>query len=355
MADANVTRRTMLAAAAGSLVGAPAVRAEKKYRWRMVTSWPPHFPLLQTGAESFARRCNVMSDGRLDIKVFAGGELVPALQVFDAVAGGMVQMGHAASYYWAGKVPEAQFFTSAPFGMPAQQTNAWLYHGGGLDLWRSVYAPHNLVPFPAGNTGPQMEGWFKKKINGVADLKGLKMRAPGLGAQVLAAAGVNVVLLPGSELYTALERGVIDAVDWIGPYHDMKLGFHRAAGYYYSPGWREPSGVIELTVNRQAWETLPSDLRQIVTTAAAAENLFSLSAFEAANGGALAELKRKVELVRHSDRTLALFARLTGEILDGLGVGNKKFAEVRDHYRRFADSLGPWTDRGEAAYRAAKR
>ncbi len=356
----DTRRRELLtgaaALAAGAILGAPAVHAAPKIRWKMVTSWPPAFPILQTGAEKFAQRVKELSDGRLDIKVFAGGELAPPLGVFDAVSGGMVEMGHAASYYWAGKVPEAQFFTSCPFGMNTQQTNAWLTHGGGLDLWRKVYAPHNLVPFAVGNSGCQMEGWFKKKLTGLESLKGIKMRVPGLGAQVMAAAGVNVVLLPGSELYTALERGVIDAVDWVGPYHDMKLGFYRAAKRYYYPGWREPTGVIELTVNRAKWESLPKDLRTIVASAAAEANQTSLSEFEAANGGALKELTTKygVELLRHDDATLKALAKLTDQTLDGLAAGNKAMAEVLGAYRGFMQKIAPWSAKGEVAYMRAK-
>ncbi|MBF0169872.1 MAG: TRAP transporter substrate-binding protein DctP [Nitrospinae bacterium] len=348
--------RSGAAAATGALLGAPAVHAAPRLAWKMVTTWAPQFPVFQTGAERFAELVRQMSDGRLSIKVFAGGELVPPLGVFDAVSGGMVEMGHAASYYWAGKVPEAQFFTSCPFGMNTQQTNAWLTHGGGLDLWRKVYAPHNLVPFAIGNSGCQMEGWFKKKLSGLASLKGIKMRVPGLGAQVMAAAGVNVVLLPGSELYTALERGTIDAVDWVGPYHDMKLGFHRAAKYYYYPGWREPSGVIELTINRKAWESLPKDLQAIVATAAAEANVLCLSEFEAKNGDALKELTGKyaVQVIRHDDATLKALARLTDQTLDGLGAKNKAFAEVRDAYRGFMKKIAPWTAVGESAYTHAK-
>ena len=236
----------------------------KTFHWKMVTTWPPNFPVFQEGVMQFANDIETISDGRLQIQVYAGGELVPALQTFDAVSQGTVQMGHGAAYYWAGKVPAAQFMSTVPFGMTAKGMNAWLYSGGGLELWREIYKPFNIIPFPAGNSGVQMGGWFKKKITTVADLKGLKMRIPGLGGKVLAKAGGTPILLAGGEVYTALERGAIDATEWVGPYHDQRLGLYQAAQYYYYPGWHEPGTTLELIVNTQAWKSLPTDLQRIV-------------------------------------------------------------------------------------------
>ena len=283
--------------AAGTAVTAisPA-NASDRFNWKLVTTWPPNFPVFQDGVKRFASDVKRMSRGQLNIHVFAGGELIPALQTFDAVSEGTVEMGHGAAYYWAGKIPVAQFFTAVPFGMNAQGMNAWLYEGGGLDLWREIYAPHQLVPFPMGNTGVQMGGWFRKPINSVADLKGLKMRIPGLGGKVIAKTGVNPVLLAGGEIYTALERGTIDATEWVGPYHDLRLGLYRAAKYYYYPGWHEPGPTLELTINKKAWESLPPQLKLIVETAAAASNLKMLSEFEAKNLEALNTLKTKYKV-----------------------------------------------------------
>jgi TRAP-type mannitol/chloroaromatic compound transport system substrate-binding protein len=216
------------------------INRSKIFRWKMVTTWPANFPVFQEGAEKFAEDVRVMSNGRLDVQVYAGGELVPSLQVFDAVSQGTVEMGHGSPYYWAGKVPQAQFFSSVPFGMTAKGMNAWLYNGGGLELWRETYAPFNLIPFPMGNTGVQMGGWFNKKIESLEDIKGLRMRIPGLGGKVLKRAGGNPVLMAGGEIYTALERGTIDATEWVAPFHDLRLGLDRAAQYYYYPGWHEP-------------------------------------------------------------------------------------------------------------------
>ncbi|VAX19508.1 TRAP transporter solute receptor, unknown substrate 6 [hydrothermal vent metagenome] len=342
----------------GSLISAPAVHARpKKFRFKMVTTWPPKFPVLQTGAEEFAKKVKIMSGGRLSIHVFAGGELVPPLGVFDAVSSGSVEMGHGAAYYWAGKVPEAQFFTSAPFGFTAQQLNAWMYYGGGLDLWREVYAPFNLVPLPACNTGVQMGGWFNKKIDSLADLKGLKMRIPGLGGKVMSKAGVNVVLLPGGELYTALERGVIDALEWVGPYHDLKIGFYRAAKYYYYPGWHEPGSCLELVINKKAWEKLPKDLQQIVKSASAEANLMTLAELDAKNGSALNELvsKYKVNILKYPDDVLKKLHELSTETYEELSAGNPKIAKVYANFKKFAAQIEPWTAMSTAAFIDAKK
>ena len=205
-------------------------------------------------------------------------------------------MGHVSAAYWTGKVPEAQFFSTVPFGMTALGMNSWLYDGGGLELWREVYKPFHVIPFPLGNTGVQMGGWFNKEINSVDDLQGLKMRIPGLGGKVLAKAGGNPVLLAGSEVYSALERNTIDATEWIGPYHDERLGLYRAAEHYYYPGWHEPGTVLELTVNERAWNSLPPDLQAIVANAAQAANLAMLAEMEHKNAEALQILKARDDI-----------------------------------------------------------
>jgi len=251
---------------------ATATDSNRIFKWKMVTTWPANFPIFQEGAQKFSEDVKIMSRGRLEIQVYAGGELVPALQVFDAVSQGTVEMGHGSAYYWAGKMPEAQFFSSVPFGMTAKGMHAWLYHGGGLELWRETYRPFNLIPFPMGNTGVQMGGWFNKKIETLDDVKGLRMRIPGLGGKVLKKAGGNPVLMAGAEIYTALERGTIDATEWVAPFHDLRLGLNRAARYYYYPGWHEPGTAFELIININNWRQLPEDLQRVVTVAAAASN-----------------------------------------------------------------------------------
>ena len=344
--------------AAGAAVSnlAPAVAADR-FNWKLVTTWPPNFPIFQEGVKRFAKDVRSISRGQLTIQVYAGGELVPPMQTFDAVSQGSVQMGHGAAYYWAGKIPAAQFFTAVPFGMNAQGMNAWLYHGGGLALWRELYAPHNLVPFPMGNTGVQMGGWFRKPINSTADLKGLKMRIPGLGGKVIAKTGVNPVLLAGGEIYTALERGTIDATEWVGPYHDLRLGLYRAAKHYYYPGWHEPGPTLELTVNKAAWDSLPKHLQAIIENAAAASNLWMLSEFEAKNLEALQTLKNKykVQVNAFPDDVIASLKKLTQETLDEEAAKDATFKKIYQAYRQFSTNNAGWSEISEAAYAKISR
>ena len=324
------------------------------YQWKMVTTWPPGFPVLQKGAERFADNIRAMSNGRLDIKVYAGGELIPPLQAFDAVSQGSVEMGHGSAYYWAGKVPEAQFFSTVPFGMTARGMNAWLYDGGGLELWREIYKPFHVIPFPLGNTGVQMGGWFNKEINSLEDIQGLKMRIPGLGGKVLAKAGGNPILLAGSEVYTALERNTIDATEWIGPYHDQRLGLYRAAKHYYYPGWHEPGTVLELTINQRAWESLPTDLQAIISNAAQAENLRMLSEMEQKNMSALDELRKRegIEIHRFPNEVLSRLKTLTNETLIEEAERDPKFKRVYDAYQNFRRKNDAWSAISENAYLA---
>ncbi|HAO25516.1 MULTISPECIES: TRAP transporter substrate-binding protein [unclassified Methylophaga] len=328
------------------------IDTSKVYRWKMVTAWPPGFPVLQEGAERFAANLEAMSNGRLKVKVFAGGELIPALQTFDAVSQGTVEMGHGSAYYWAGKVPEAQFFSTVPFGMTPRGMNAWLYHGGGLDLWREVYQPYNVIPFPLGNTGIQMGGWFNKEINSMADLQGLKMRIPGLGGKVFAKAGGNPILLAGSEVYTALERNTIDATEWIAPYHDQRLGLHRAAKNYYYPGWQEPGAVLELSINKRAWNLLPPDLQAIIENAAKAENLLMASEMEQKNVVALAELRQRddINIVPFPAEVLNTLKQITEQTLADEAAQNPKFKRVHEAYKDFREQDEDWATISEKAY-----
>lgn len=271
----------------------PNIITTKKYRWKMVTTWPPNFPILGEACSYFAQLVEEMSGGRMKIQVYGGNELVPPLEAFDTVRTGGAEMGSGAAYYWAGKAPAAQFFASVPFGMNAQQLNAWMLCGGGLKLWEELYRDFNLVPMAGGNTGVQMGGWFNREINSLDDLKGLKMRIPGLGGKVLDKAGGSPVLLAGGELYTGLERGIIDATEWLGPYHDTMMGFPDIAKYYYTPGWHETGTMLEYFVNKKQYDQLPNDLKAILQSAALRLNGWVLSEMEAKNAEALAELQEQ--------------------------------------------------------------
>lgn len=333
-------------------VTTPNIITSKKYKWKMVTTWPPNFPVLGTGATMYADWVREMTGGRIDIKVYGGGTLVPALEVFDAVSSGAAEMGSGASYYWGGKEASLQFFTTVPFGMNAQQMNSWLYSGGGLEMYEKQYARFNLVPFPGGNTGVQMGGWFNKEINSIEDFKGLKMRMPGIGGKVLEKAGGTAVLSAGSELYTNLERGVIDATEWIGPYHDYLMGFHEIAKYYYSPGWHEPGSNLEVMVNKRLFDSLESDLKAILQTAAFRLNMWTLSEFEAKNNEYLQKIitESNVQVRRLNPEILTQMRQYTKETIQELVDTDAKTKTLYESYSKFQKNINEWSQYSESAY-----
>lgn len=342
----------LLAACGGGPGEATGSTDERRFRWKMVTSWPPNLPVNTETVAKFADDVAVMSRGRLTIQVFAGGELVPPLQVFDAVSQGAVELAHTGSYYWAGKVPAAQFMAAVPFGMTQKGIWAWLYGGDGLALWRELYAPFGVVPLPMGNSGTQMGGWFNRRIDSIADLEGLKMRIPGLGGKVLAKAGGNPVLLSAAEIYTALERGTIDATEWVGPLHDVRFGLDRAAKYYYYPGWHEPGTQLELIVNAEAWAELPEDLRRIVENAAAGASLYMLGLSEVENAKALETLSQngRTEILEFPPDVLRRLAELTRESLREEAAKDAPFARVLAAYEAFHARYAAWEAVTEKAY-----
>ena len=274
--------------------GSQVVTAEQ-IKWKLVTTWPKGLPGLGSAPENFARRVEEMSNGRLSIRVYGAGEVVPPFEVFDAVSQGVAEMGHGASYYWKGKIPSSVFYTAVPFGMTAQEMNGWLHYGGGLELWRELYAPFGVRPFAGGSTGVQMAGWFNRELKSAEDLNGLKMRIPGLAGEVFTASGGTSVRLAGGEIYTSMQTGVIDAVEWVGPYNDRTLGLMEVAEYYYYPGWHEPGAMLEFTVNQAAFDRLPADLQAIVEGAARATNQDMLDEFTARNNSSLTSLLEEYE------------------------------------------------------------
>ncbi len=340
------------AAVAAGTVRAPAVIADKTYNWKMVTTWPPKLPVLQTGAERFAQRVEEISGGRLKIQVFAGGELVPPLGCFDAVSAGTVEVASSAAYYWAGKTPASQWFCAVPFGMNAQGMTAWLAYGDGLKLWEEAYAPFNLIPRFGGSTGVQMGGWFNRKINTLDDFKGLKFRIPGLGGKVVAKAGGTVVLTPGGEIFTNLERGVIDATEWVGPLHDLRMGFYQAAKYYYYPGWHEPGSILEVMFNKKAYESLPKDLQHILDAACMESHAWMLAQFDGQNGAALEELitKHKVQLVKYPDEVLDGLSKLAAEVVEEEAAKDPMATKVNESFKKFQKVFGPWASISEKEY-----
>ena len=325
---------------------------EETFNWRLVTSWPKNYPGLGMAPERIADLVEEMSDGQMKITVYGAEEQVPAFGVFDAVSSGSHQMGHSGGYFWKGKVPAAQFFTSVPFGLTADEINAWVNRGGGLELWREIYAPFNIYPIPAGNTGTQMFGWFNKEINSLEDIKGLKMRIPGIGGEVLKEAGGIPVTLPGGELFTALQTGVIDATEWVGPYNDLTFGFHQAAKYYYYPGWHEPGPMLELLINIDAWNSLPKHLQVIIETASKAVNQDMLDEYLAKNNQALNELVEVhgVELRRLPDDVIEEFREISYSILDDLAKEDETISKVYRSYLDFKNNVSAYHKISEDAF-----
>ena len=309
-------------------------KSKAVFNWKMVTTWPKNFPGLGTAPEVFAEMVGQMSGGRLSIKVFGAGQLIPAFEVFDAVSQGTAEMGHGAAYYWAGKARGAEFFATVPFGLNAQEMNSWIHHGGGLELWREMYEPFGLIPFAAGNTGVQMAGWYNREIKSMSDIVGLKIRIPGLGGDVLSRAGALVEKMAGGDIYTAMQTGVIDATEWVGPYNDLALGLHQVAEYYYYPGWHEPGVSAELIVNAEAFGRIPQDLQTIVEVAARAVNQNMLDEYTAKNNHALEELVKihGVKVRRLPEQVLSELKNIANEVIT-------EQSEQTDLTRRVAASL----------------
>lgn len=342
-----------LLSACGDKSEQTAVQVEqKRFNWKLVTSWPKNFPGLGTAPENFAKLVNEMSNGRLTVKVYGSGEIVPGFEVFDAVSQGTAQMGHAAAYYWKGKMAAAPIFTTLPFGLNAQETNGWLHYGGGIELWRELYKPFGVIPFAGGNTGVQSAGWFKKEINSVEDLKGLKMRIPGLGGEVMKKLGAVPVALTGGELFTSLQSGAIDATEWVGPYNDLAFGFYKVTKHYYASGWHEPGAMLEFTVNEKAFNELPLDLQKIVEVATRAVNQDMLDEYTARNNAALETLKVKhgVEAKLLPQDVMQALKRASDEVVAEQISADPMFAKVMSSYQKFQQQVAAYHKISEVEY-----
>ncbi|MDX1455399.1 MAG: TRAP transporter substrate-binding protein [Gammaproteobacteria bacterium] len=342
----------------GSTGNAPATsNSSQRFKWKMVTTWPRNFPGLGTGAQRLADTITRMSGGQLTVKLYSAGEIVPALEAFDAVANGSAEMAHGAAYYWKGKAPSAQFFAAVPFGMNAQEMHAWLYHGGGQELWKKAYAPFGILPFAAGNSGVQMGGWFNKEIHSPADLEGLKMRIPGLGGEILERAGGLPVTLPGGEIFTSLKTGVIDATEWVGPWNDLAFGLHEAAKYYYYPGWHEPGSVLECLVNEEAFAALPEHLQAVVELACQAVTTDMLAEYTAQNPAALKALVEEhgVILKPFPDSVMRRLRELSEELVAEMAAEDPLVAEVAESFRNFKAPVMAWHEISEEAFYKARK
>jgi TRAP-type mannitol/chloroaromatic compound transport system substrate-binding protein len=337
------------------MMAAPSVIAQPKVQWRMSTAWTPALDHLQGAAQRLAKIVDETSGGRFRIEVFPGGQIMQPFDCFEATSRGTIEAFMASAYYWTAKEPAVEWFTTIPFGMNAEGMAAWYHQGDGLKLWQETYAPFNLVPRPATAVAPQMAGWFRRKITTIADYKGLKMRiGTGLGGKVYVRAGASAVLIPAAEVYAALERGVIDAAEWIGPHDDMKLGLPNTARYYYYPGWQEPGNTTEFGFNRKAYEALPVDLQRTLDHAAAAVEVYGLADFNAKNAIALGRLRRefkgKVEVLPIATPVLRDLKKMSAEVVGQESEKTPMARKVHASFTKFQALVGPWDQVAEGAY-----
>jgi TRAP-type mannitol/chloroaromatic compound transport system substrate-binding protein len=344
--------RTAGVATAATAVAAPAIaQSMPELKWRMTSSFPKSLDTLFGGAESFAKKLAALTDNKFQVRVFAPGEVVPALQALDAVQNNTVEMCHTASYYFVGKDLTFGFDAGVPFGLTARQQNAWMLQGGGLQLMRDFMAEYNAVPFPAGNTGVQMGGWFRKEIKSLDDVKGLKMRIPGIGGQVWAKLGAVPQQIAGGEIYPSLERGAIDGAEWVGPYDDEKLGFYKVAPFYYYPGFWEAGTQISLIVGKQHWDALPAGYKTAVETVAADINGEMMARYDHLNPQALRRvLAAGAQLRPYPRDMLAAAWKATHELYDEISAKNAKFKKVYEPWKAFRDEQYLWYRVAELTY-----
>ncbi len=339
-----------------SAPAAPAINRGETRRLRMVTTWPANFPGLGTAANNVARIANEMSGGTLDISVFAAGEIVGAFEAFDAVSTGTADMYHAAEYYWQGKSPGFNFFTAVPMGMNAQEIMAWCEFGGGQELWEELAGEFGVISFQAGNTGHQMGGWFKREVNSLEDFRGLRMRIPGLGGNILRELGGAAVALSGGEIYPALQNGTIDATEWVGPWNDLAFGFYREAPFYYGPGFHEPGSALGVGINRGVWDSLSSDHKAIIRNACRAANNQSIAEFQHQNGIALDVLRNEhgVQLRGFSDEIWARVGVIAEEVVADVANADPLTRRIYDSYMESRRRSREWGMVSEFPY-AQKR
>jgi TRAP-type mannitol/chloroaromatic compound transport system substrate-binding protein len=347
------------AAALGACAGAeggPGAEAGEisgpRVTWRMQTSFTPNLDLLHGSGTRIAERVEALTGGNFTMRVYGAGEIVPGLQVMDAVMQGTLQCGLTSGYYYIGKHPALAFDTAIPFGMTTRQTLAWLHHGGGLDLINEIYAQFGVISIPASTTGGQMGGWFRRPVDSLADLAGLRMRIPGIGGEIMSRLGVTVQTLAAPEIYPALERGAIDAVEWVGPHDDERMGLHQVARYYYYPGWWEPGVTVGLLIGRQAYDELPVAYQQALWAACGETFCDRLAAYDAANPSALERLIRDHGVIvrAYSDDVMEAAWRESHAYLDELATANPEFRQIYDSYRAFRDTQWSYADGNEMAY-----
>ncbi len=342
----KLTRRTtlVLIGAAGT-VAAPSIARAQTVKWRMATSWPANLPGPGVSAQRLADRIATMSGGRLEISLFAAGQIVPAFEVFDAVSAGTVEMAHTAAFYWRGKMPAAVFFTTVPFGLSPVDHQAWLEHGGGQALWDELYRPHRVRGFVAGNTGPSMGGWFKKEVKSLADIKGLRIRVLGIGGDVFSRLGATPVSIPAADLITSLDTGAIDAVEFLAPVSDLTTGLHQVTPLYYGPGFNKPNGAGEAIVSLKAYESLPADLQAIVASACRLEHSAGLADAAWQNAQALATLvgSHKTRVLFFPDEIVEAAQKISRELIAEIGKTSAIAGKIVESYTNAQDRSRGWS------------
>ena len=353
-------RQALLGAVSGGVLagcagpeagGGPAVQTGRRVLWRLVSSFPRGLDTIYGAAETLSRRVAALTGDRFQIRPYPAGELVPGTQVLDAVQQGTVQAGHSASYYFIGKNPALAFDAAVPFGLSVRGHNAWLLHGGGLERMREVFADFNVVNFPGGNTGAQMGGWFRRPIRSLADLRGLKMRIPGLGGEVMSRMGVSVQLLAGGDIYPALERGAIDATEWVGPYDDEKLGFHKVVKNYHYPGWWEPGPALTFYVNRSAWDQLPKEYQEAFEVASREASLNMMAEYDARNPPALKRLLAEgVQLVPFPPDVMEAALRESEALTAEKAAASPQYRKIYDEWRQWRGDTYRWFGVADQSY-----
>lgn len=330
---------------------AAAVQTRPNVRWRLASSFPRSLDTIYGIAETLSQRLEQLTDGRFTIRVYPQGELVPATEILGSVQTGTIQIGHTASYYYIGKNEALAFDTCVPFGLTTRQHYGWMLHGGGMELMRSLFAEYNIVNFLGGNTGGQMGGWYRREINSLADLRGIKMRIPGLGGKVMDRLGVSVQVLAGGDIYPALERGAIDATEWVGPYDDEKLGFHDVAGYYYAPGWWEPTAALSFMVNKEAYDALPPTYQHALEVATQMATLDMMARYDALNPAAIKRIKdRGIQVRQFSQDIMEAAYRASRELMEETATSNPQYKRVFDAYDQFRKDSYAWAATNELPF-----
>ena len=330
--------------AAATAVAAPAIaQSQPEVKWRCASSFPKSLDTIFGAAELISKKVAAATDDKFQIRIFAAGEIVPGLQVLDAVQANTVECGHTASYYYVGKDPTLAFETTVPFGLNTRQQMAWMYQGGGIELFREFFKDYNITQFPAGQTGAQMGGWFRKEIKTVQDLNGLKFRIAGIAGQILAKLGVVPQQIAGGDIYPALEKGTIDAAEWVGPYDDEKLGFHKVAKNYYYPGWWEGCAQLSLYVNSQQFQSLPKSYQAVLESACAEANAWMLAKYDIQNPAALRRLVANGTALRPFSREIMEAAyKAAFELYDEISAKNPRFKKIYDAWKPLREDEHLW-------------